>query len=823
MPAIRITLHGQVQGFGVRPAIAQLATRCGLDGTVRNSTIGVVIELRGELPNLERFRDSLSSALPEQADVTAIDEVDLRKPSESPPTGFRILASDRDGAGRTHMPVDSAICAACLVELTHVAESNEAIDRRFGYPLITCTRCGPRFSLIRAMPYDRSETSMDRFTPCPECAREYVDPTDRRFHSQTNACEACGPRVRLVAGDGQEVAAGAAAVAHAAKAILNGKIVGVLGVGGYQWVVDATQPAAVERLRRRKGRPTKPLAIMLADVDTVASLAVLAPAERLALSSAANPIVLLSRRPDPGPISLAHQVTGPMPSVGVMLPTTGLHHLLLNHLNGRPLVVTSGNRDGEPLRYRPQHPVAKPAGQLADGVPREGVNALNDPDAEIADCWLDHDREILRPIDDSVVRVIAGRTATIRLARGLAPLPLSLPPAWLGGHAAGRQVVAMGGHQKAAIALFDGSQAVLGPHVGDLEDESTRERYLQSLESLLELYRVRPDCWVHDAHPDYFTSRLAQQLTETSATTPQGIGTGPKLPVDRAASSLAIQHHHAHVAATMLEQGWLERTVLGVAWDGTGDGTDGTVWGGEFLIVNGKSCRRFASLLPFRLVGGDAAVRQPWRVAVALVHQALGPQVATGLKLPGIDPLAIARIVQRLERPAQDPRSIPPSADITTTSAGRLLDGFAALTLGITHSDYDAEPAMRFESIADDSVVPPYPIRLVQSQPTWRLDWTPTVRSVIDAIANRVPAAIIAARVHRALAHGIRQVIDLQPSLPVALCGGCFQNRLLTEAVVTAPECCSRAVATPGQIPTSDGGLAAGQLAIALAPDQQPD
>lgn len=814
MPARRIILHGQVQGQGVRPVIARLAARLNLRGSVRNSPRGVEVELWGSPVDLDRFRESLLPSLPCLASVDAIEEADSDLDSQPPPSEFQILPSERSGLAATHVPPDVAICVSCLAEL------KEPTNRRYEYPLITCTVCGPRYSLIAAMPYDRWATSMVSFQQCASCHSEYTRPADARFHSQTNACQRCGPRVRLTDTDGQEIAADAAAIAAAARAITEGKIIGLLAVGGYQWIADATQPNAIEELRKRKGRPTKPLAILVTDIEVAAELADLSPTDRLALIDPTNPIVLLNRVRHPPPVTVADSVAGNVASIGILLPTTGLHRLLLDKLNGRPLVATSGNLDGEPLAYRrlsiasetPPHSVnrSKP------GLPESATPSMANP---VADLWLDHDRPILRPIDDSVVRVIAGQTATIRLARGLAPLPLAFPSTW---QRAGqnRPVVALGGHQKAAIALFNGHQAVLGPHLGDLDNESTRIRYLQSLVSLCDLYRVRPDCWAHDAHPDYFTTRVATDLATGAFRQSE---TRSLLFLARShATCLPVQHHHAHIAARMIEAGWLERRVLGVVWDGTGYGDDQTIWGGEFLIVSGRSYQRFACLRPFWLVGGELAIREPWRVAVSLVFDAIGPEAARDTTFPTIDPLMVSRVVDRLERGERTSAEPPPGGMLAASSAGRLLDGLAALTLGQSHADFDAELVMRFESLADNLPNDPYPIDLHNTHSIVQLDWRPMVRGVLRDQVQNLPASVISARVHRTLAVGIAKVVELQPDLPIALCGGCFQNKLLTETFIREPRCQSREVATPGRIPVGDGGLAAGQLAIALAPPQRP-
>lgn len=803
MPARRITLRGRVQGCGVRPAIARLAAECRLAGSVWNSSLGVVVELLGPEQALLRFHDTLSRTLPAAAVVDGWEESEIDAGAFQPRGGFQIRVSDRDGEASAIVPTDLATCPRCLAEVA------DPTDRRLGYAFTTCTDCGPRYSILRSMPYDRAATTMSPFAPCPSCQAEYVEPRNRRFHSQTNACEACGPRLRLYQVDDRPIAIGGAAIERAVSAIASGQVLGVLGIGGYQLLVDATQPQAVQTLRERKGRYAKPLAILVADLAEARRFATIGPREAETLTAAANPIVVLHRIVGALTPEQGAALVGPLDTLGVMLPSTALHQQLVTRL-GRPLVVTSGNREGEPLAFAP------PAFPDTKSLPIETAPAT---ERSLADLWLDHDRQVLRPIDDSVVRIIAGRATSVRLARGLAPLSLPLGTGQLGAGQLGSgplgepvNLVALGGHQHAAIALFNGFQAVLGPHVGDLDDESSRQRYLHTIDSLCQLYQVRPSCWVHDLHPGYFSTRLAHD--RGAAKVDAADASSPLTPP----RTFAVQHHHAHTVAAMIERGWTDREVLGVAWDGTGYGTDGTIWGGEFLVATAASFRRVASLRPFWLVGGELAIRQPWRVGVSLVHQAVGSDAASKLRFPGIEPRQVARLVDLLDRvPATATGKTVSDFGLITTSAGRLFDGVAALALGISISDYAAEPAARWEAVCDQRVGEEYPLTL-DSQPPWlQLDWRPLIRCLIDDIANRLPASIMATRFHRAMARGILTIADRFASLPAVLCGGCFQNRMLTETVIELAGKREPEIATPGRIPPGDGGLAAGQLAVALA------
>lgn len=741
--AIRIVLRGRVQGLGVRPAIARLAQELELTGGVGNSTGGVSIHVEGPTPAVTTFQHTLRGRLPAGTRIESqLDQIVAPVGA----VGFRIESSTSDGPLVARVPPDVAICRQCLDEV------KAAGNRRHGYAFTTCTRCGPRYSLIDSMPFDRSATAMRHFTPCPECGREYAWPADRRFHSQTNGCPACGPQVWLSQGDGRIVARGGGALPAAVVELRRGRILAVRGIGGYQLVVDATSAVAVRELRRRKERSGKPLAVMVGDLAAANRLAIVDEVERQSLMSPANPIVILKSR-NSGFVS--PEVTEGLDTIGLMLPSTPLHDELARRFGG-PLVVTSGNREGQPLAF-----------ELETGK-QELMG--------VADVWLDHDRPIVRPIDDSVVRIIAGRPATVRLARGLAPLPLDLQTC---------PMLALGGHQKAAIALSNGVQSVLGSHLGDLETESARARYLDHIRAMCRLYGATPELLVCDRHPDYFSTRWA---------------------AEEATDAMAVQHHHAHVAAGMLENGWLDREVLGVAWDGTGYDPDGTIWGGEFLIATATDFRRVACLRPFALPGGDRAVREPWRVAVSLVYQALGAEQAAELRFANVAASQVEQVVGLLGKPNICP---------ITSSAGRLFDGVAALALNIAASQFEGQPAMLLEAACEPTSDGEYVLPLSPGQPAL-LDWRPLIRNVLaDRSAGLSPGAM-AMCFHRALAAGVVATAGHFPKLPVVLCGGCFQNKVLTKLVAEGIPG-DRPLATPGVIPTGDGGLAAGQLAVAAA------
>lgn len=745
--ARRFVLGGRVQGLGVRPAIFRLATELGLCGAVRNTSEGVEIDVEGPPRRVELFARRLPNALPPEACLTRLRADSL------PPFDREAFVIERDateGPLAARVPEDRAVCDDCR------AEVQERGNRRHGYPLTSCTRCGPRYTVIRRMPFERDDTALADFPMCDSCDAEYRRPGDRRFHAQTTACPMCGPQVWLADGGGGYWA-GDAALRESVARLAAGQIVALRGIGGYQLLVDATNENAVTRLRRRKGRAAKPLAVMVESLAAAERLAVLDQEERTAFCDVSAPIVLVRARAACG---LAPAISPNLDTVGLMRPTTPLHALVATAF-ARPLVCTSGNREGDPLEYETAAAQSRLAG--------------------IADAWLHHDRQIVRPIDDSVVRVIAGRRVTIRLARGLAPLALDLPMT--------PPMLAVGGYLKAAAAWSNGAQAVLGPHVGDQHTLSARERLLAQLGDWQRLYRFEPQRIAHDLHPEYFSTHWALRQ---------------RVP------TLAVQHHHAHVVASMLEHGWLDRPVLGVAWDGTGYGTDGTIWGGEFLEATAAAFERVARLRPFRLPGGEAAIREPWRIAVAVCNQLAEPGWLGYLdrpSWPGLAPNNIASIRQIADRPQLSP---------LTSSAGRLFDAAAALILALDRAEFDGQAAMRLEAAADRDEAGDYPLPLREGSLP-ELDWRPMFAALAADVRHRVEPGRMAMRFHRGLARGIVEVCRLRPQLPVVLSGGVFQNRLLTELVAESLADVPRPLGLPGVVPPNDGGLAAGQLVVAAA------
>lgn len=749
----QIVLHGAVQGIGLRPAVARWAQDCGVSGTATNGQQGVTIQAEGSPSRVRQFVDGLLKRLPLAANVEYVERM-VVEPAGC--NGFEIEVNLDINTPKTRVPLDAAVCQKCLEEVS------DSSDCRAGYALASCAECGPRYSIIKAMPFQREYTAMAKFTRCQNCCREYESIADRRFHAETMCCPDCGPQVWCADCDGGVVARRGDAVDVAIRALVDGKIVALRGIGGYQLLVDATKQSAVERLRHRKQRQAKPLAVMVRSLKEAEQIADLDETERAALVSAGNPVVVVRQR---DVNLLASKVNPGMNTVGVMLATTPLHWELITGLE-RPIIATSGNSEGCPIEY-----------DAADSQQRL---------AKIADVWLHHDRTIVRPIDDSVVRVIGNRAVAYRLGRGLAPLPLDLdvlrpvrgtqlPP-----------MLAVGGQMKSAIAISNGRQAVLGPHIGDLEGAATRERWIEHVSDLSRLYGAEPELLVCDQHPGYFTTDWAQR---------QDI------------PHIAVQHHHAHVVASMVEHQWLDREVLGFAFDGTGYGTDGTIWGGEALLATADDFKRVAHLRPFRLAGGDAAVRQPWRVAVELVCEAVGAGELHRLGFVDLDSTSIDRVLGVLEHDRFSPR---------TTSMGRLFDGVAALVLGTTHVDFEAQAAMQLEAVCDFSATGQYEFSL-RDGPCIEMDWRPVVAAICDDRRCNVASGVIAMRFHRAVANAVVSIAQRFPAHPVALDGGVFQNRVLTEFIAEQWSTSVGLLGLPGRIPPGDGGLAAGQLAVATA------
>jgi hydrogenase maturation protein HypF len=746
--AQRITLTGRVQGMGLRPAVAACAHSLAIAGNVRNTSQGVEIEVEGPAAAVAEFTRQLRHSLPGAAQL---DRVQTEPISPTGRDEFAIDNSTTHGPLLAAIPTDLAVCDNCLSEVDNLN------NRRVNYPFTGCTACGPRYSIISSMPYDRTRTSMHPFSQCDVCLAEYAESHDRRFHAQTNACSACGPRLWAHDADGNTLAHGTAAIDLAIAALRQRQIVALRGVGGYQLLVDATCDEAVAQLRNQKGRPAKPLAILVATLDAAKQIAVLSPAECAALTDPTNPIVVATQQKNSG---LSPSISGELNSVGVMLPTAPLHFLLAKRF-GPPLVATSGNVEGEPLAYQIEL----------------SATALK----SLAQVWLQHDREIVRPIDDAVVRVIANCTVSLRLGRGMAPLPLELPTSLPG--------LATGGDQKSAIALTNGRHAALGPHVGDLQTVAARQRWTEHVQAFISLYGEKPRWIAHDLHPDFFSTRWAA---------------AQKMP------TIPVQHHHAHAVAAMLQHNWLDRPTLAVVWDGTGYGTDGTIWGGEGLYATATNFQRMAHCRPFSLPGGEAAIHQPWRTAASVLLNVVDVESIIHVLGSHIEPQQISQVAKLATHEKFAPR---------TTSMGRLFDAVAVLILGIHHSQFNGQSAMLLEAACDPLASGSYQLALTDDFPQ-QWDWRGLFVQLLSDRTQQVPPSVMAMRFHRALAAAIDALAHLHPTLPVVLAGGVFQNRVLVELVADHAATWAQPLGLPGVIPPGDGGLAAGQLAVAIARQQ---
>ncbi|GIV19687.1 MAG: carbamoyltransferase [Armatimonadota bacterium] len=739
---IRLVIRGAVQGVGFRPFIYRLATELGLKGWVVNSAQGVFIEVEGEPQTLQQFVRRVETDKPPRAFIQSLEQSVLDPVGY---TTFEIRHSEERGEKSALILPDIATCPDCLRELFDPA------DRRYLYPFTNCTNCGPRYSIIEALPYDRPNTTMKAFTMCPKCREEYENPLDRRFHAQPNACPECGPHLELWDKKGALLAMHHEALLRAVEAIGEGCIVAVKGLGGFHLIVDARNDAAVRRLRERKRREEKPFALMYPSLETVKAHCEVNEVEERVLRSPESPIVLLRRKEEE---AVAPSVAPNNPYLGVMLPYTPLHHLLMREL-GFPIVATSGNLSDEPI--------------CTDE--REALHRL----AGIADLFLVHNRPIARHVDDSVVRVLLGRELVLRRARGYAPLPVlvkePLPP-----------LLAVGAHLKNTVALSTGRQVFISQHIGDLETPQALEAFHRVIADVKELWEHQPRAVACDMHPDYLSTQAAHRMG---------------LPV------VEVQHHVAHILSCMAENE-LEPPVLGVSWDGTGYGTDGTIWGGEFLTVREESWERFAHLRPFRLPGGDRAIKEPRRSALGVLYELLGDDAFDLLEEMFTE--SERRLLQQMLRQGVNAP--------VTTSAGRLFDAVASLVGLRRLVNFEGQAAMELEflthGVHTDEI---YPFSLFEKALPHVLDWSAMIEAILQDVRQDVPPPLIAARFHNTLVEMMVEVARAAGIERVALSGGCFQNAYLTERAV-------RRLSEEGfrpywhqRVPPNDGGIALGQIA----------
>ena len=874
---LKLTVHGAVQGVGFRPFVFRLATELGLAGWVNNSPQGVFIEVEGPRAALEKFLLRLEIEKPPRSFIQSLEASWLDSVGYA---AFDIRPSEIGGNKTALVLPDIATCPDCLREIF------DPKNRRHRYPFTNCTNCGPRFSIIESLPYDRVNTSMKAFTMCPQCQAEYDDPRDRRFHAQPNACPVCGPRLELWPGSRvcenaegpRSHERGYDALLAAVQAIREGKIVAVKGLGGFHLMADARNDKTVQLLRERKQREEKPFALMFPSLESIKAECEVSPLEERLLHSPEAPIVLLKRlvRPHPGPlpqerenhppipresttadnltdveqigmheccslspgergrvrasVKLNHSLVAPSvapnnPYLGAMLPYTPLHHLLMAEL-GFPVIATSGNLSDEPI--------------CTDE--REALERLGG----IADVFLVHNRPIVRHVDDSIVRVMLNRELVLRRARGYAPLPIQIntPLPSCGNPITARRgegrgegnVLAVGAHLKNAVALSVGNQVFISQHIGDLETEQAYTAFRRVIADFEKLYDARPQIIAADLHPDYLSTKFALDQVRSSGFSrsepPEG-GTPsdkpqPAVPEAGAPIVMQVQHHIAHVLSCMAENE-IAPPVLGVSWDGTGYGTDGTIWGGEFFLVTDESIERIAHLRPFRLPGGDQAVKEPRRTAIGLLYEMSGESIFSGQKvrregacapLAAFSPAELTALKTMLAKKLNSP---------VTTSMGRLFDAVASLINLRQQIRFEGQAAMELE-FALDGIETDEAYRLPienaeeRSKDSSRithhasriLDWSLMVGEILSDVRNGIVPGIISAKFHNALAEGIVAVAKHAGQNRVVLSGGCFQNRYLTERAVRRLQAEGFRPYWHQRVPPNDGGIALGQVVAAL-------
>jgi len=769
--AERIRIRGLVQGVGFRPAVWRLARECGLNGEVWNDSQGVEMRVSGPPRQIDELCRRLREEAPPLARIDAIER--QTDTADEGLQGFHIRPS-RSGEARTGVVPDAAVCPACRREI------DDPGDRRHRYPFTNCTHCGPRLSIVERIPYDRANTSMRHFPMCPACEREYGDPADRRFHAQPNACPQCGPKVWLLDAQGEPVPLppDRDSLQAASDRLATGEILAIKGIGGFHLACDAANEEAVDRLRARKGRYHKPFALMARDLDVVRRYGRVTPAEAALLQSPAAPIVLLQRE---GRERLASGVAPAQVSLGFMLPYTPLHHLLLAGWE-RPLVMTSGNRVEEP--------------QCIDN--REAADRLQ----PLADAFLLHDREIINRVDDSVARIMDGQSRVLRRARGYAPAPIALPE----GFESAPPLLALGGELKNTFCLGKGGQAILSQHLGDLENLISYQDYLHNLELYRDLFDHRPQGLVADLHPNYRSTHHARELADRLS-----------LPL------IQVQHHHAHIASVLAENGWpLEGgRVLGIALDGSGYGGDGSVWGGEFLLADYRGFRRMGALRPMPLPGGTQAILQPWRNSFSQLHGSLGWS-GVSERWGGLEAIQwlAGRPLETLTRMMEAGLNTP-----MTSSCGRLFDAVAAL-LGICRESisYEGQAAIELEAAAlsaADRDHPGYRFGTLPGEGLRLLDPAPLWPAILDDLGSGIPVGEIAWRFHQGLIAGVadlaRQLAAEAGVETLALSGGVFQNRTLFEGLAQRLTTAGLNVLGHRLVPANDGGLSLGQLCIGAA------
>lgn len=772
---LHLTIRGVVQGVGFRPFVYRLAKEIGLVGWVNNSTAGVFIEVEGTKQQLETFLWRLKTEIPPRSQIQNI-EIDWRKLK-----GFKTFEILPSTAGKKTAIVlpDLATCPDCLQEIF------DPNNRRYHYPFTNCTNCGPRYSIIEGLPYDRANTTMKAFSMCPSCKTEYQNPSDRRFHAQPNACPQCGPKIELWDSMGKIIAQNYDAISVTAGAIRQGKILAVKGLGGFHLIVDAKNEKAVNLLRQRKHRPDKPFALMYPNLELIREDCQVSELEEKLLRSPEAPIVILKRRGEwsyslqenfVNALTINCAIAPNNPYWGIMLPYTPLHHLLMAEL-GFAIVATSGNLANEPICID-EH---------------EAIKRLNG----IADLFLVHDRPIVRPIDDSIIRVIMGKATIIRRARGYAPLPISILNSILKSKNSHPLILAVGAHLKNTIAIAIDHQIFLSQHIGDLQTPQAIDAFSQVIASFQKLYDFEPEIIACDRHPDYFSSQYAQN-------------SGKKV--------IPLQHHYAHVLACMAENQILGETVLGIAWDGSGYGLDGRIWGGEFLLIPAmkslnstsekKTFQRVAHLHPFPLSGGDRAIQEPRRSALGLLYEAFGDQLFSENQfqplLAAFSDQELAVLSKMLSNQINTP---------LTSSIGRLFDGIAAITNLCQIASFEGQAAMQLELIIDRfPTEESYPLSFQNN----KIDWRSMLLAILDDLTNKVPVSMISAKFHNTLVDAIVSIAQQVKVEKIVLTGGCFQNKYLTEKAIAKLRTAGFHPYWHHRVPPNDGSIALGQAIAAI-------
>jgi len=753
MQTKRIIVKGIVQGVGFRPFIYRLAQKYGLKGTVSNNTHGVEIDAEGDPASIQSFIHAINRSAPPLAFIDAIETYEIASKGY---TEFVIQPSNGSNDRFTLISPDVTVCSDCLNELF------DPDDRRYRYPFINCTNCGPRFTIIKDIPYDRPNTTMSVFPMCPDCEREYHDPANRRFHAQPNACPVCGPKVTLLDSNKLPTNSGDA-ILQTAILLKGGNIAAIKGLGGFHLACDATNKKAVATLRERKRRIEKPFAVMIPDIDWLARICAPTQEEISFIQSINHPIVLI-RRKDNSPV--CNDVAPGNNYIGVMLPYTPLHHVLLREAN-IPLVMTSGNISEEPIAYKDD----------------EAFERLGD----LADYFLIHNREIHMRCDDSVGAVLNNRQTMLRRSRGYVPHPVKLNI-----HTK-QPILASGGHLKNTFCLLKNDFAFISHHIGDLENYETLRSFTEGIEHFKNLFNITPEILAYDIHPEYLSTKYALESI---------------IPV-----KIPVQHHHAHIVSCMAENN-ITGEVIGVSFDGTGYGTDGTIWGGEFMTATPGDFNRIAHFEHLPLPGGEKAIKEPWRIGLALLHETFGIDYKN-LDIPFTRSLQKQSALHLIEKMISQKLNTP-----VTSAAGRLFDGIAAIC-GISHNiNYEAQAAIEFQMLADERETEHFDYDIDTSVTPWKIIWHNIVKDVSDDTRENIPVPVISGKFHNTVAaiitditKKIKKETELQK---VVLSGGVFQNALLLEKTITLLSKHNINVYTHSRVPPNDGGLSLGQAVVAM-------